>query len=99
MIIEHPSYGPAIVCKDVEEKLWKLCFYVKIEEYRKSIRKTVILRDGKEDGAATPATGSLALKAGTHLAKLISAFTKFLFDGMSFYQDFMLKVLTSTLYF
>ena len=79
-------------CKEIEEKLWKFCFYVKIEEYRKSIRKTVSLRDGQEGPDATPAAVSLALKARTHLAKLISAFTKFLSDGTSFYQEFMMKV-------
>jgi hypothetical protein len=76
----------------MEEKLWKLCFYVKIEEYRKSIRKTVLLRDSDEGPAANPGESSRVMKAKTHLAKLISAFSKFLSDGTSFYQEFMLKV-------
>ena len=54
-----------------------------------SIRKTVNLRDEKDGVAANPA---IALKARIHLAKLITAFTMFLSDGTSFYQDFMLKV-------
>jgi Telomerase activating protein Est1 len=89
--MQHPSFGSLVSCKEIEEKLWKFCFYVKIEEYRKSIRKTVSLRDGQEGPDATPAAVSLALKARAHLAKLISAFTKFLSDGTSFYQEFMMK--------
>lgn len=94
LILQHPDFGAFVTCKDIEEKLWKLCFYIKIEEYRKSIRKTLTLRDEKESIASNPAAASLALKARTHLAKLVAAFTKFLSDGSSFYQDLMLKVST-----
>jgi Telomerase activating protein Est1 len=92
LIIQHPSFGSFVTCKETEEKLWKLCFYVKIEEYRKSIRKTVLLRDSDEGPAANQGESSRVIKAKTHLAKLISAFSKFLSDGTSFYQEFMLKV-------
>ena len=97
--MQHPSFGSLVSCKEIEEKLWKFCFYVKIEEYRKSIRKTVSLRDGQEGPDATPAAVSLALKARAHLAKLISAFTKFLSDGTSFYQEFMMKASSSKISF
>ena len=69
----------------------KLCFYVKIEEYRKSIRKTTILLEDK-GGSSRPLADGLALKARTHLVKLVTVFTKFLSDGSSFYQDLMLQV-------
>ena len=91
LILQHIEYGASISCKEVGENLWKLCFYVKIEEYRKSIRKTTILLEDK-GGSSRPLADGLALKARTHLVKLVTVFTKFLSDGSSFYQDLMLQV-------
>ena len=100
LIINHPGVG-----KDVDSALWKHCFYRQIEEYRKSIRKTVQIIEnqgatgtgtsGESAGGRHATADPLMLeKAKSHLARLNSAFAKFLSDSITFYQETMLKVST-----
>jgi Telomerase activating protein Est1 len=84
LIIHHPSFG-----KDVDSALWKQCFYRQIEEYRKSIRKTVQIIESSDNATST---NPMIEKAKSHLAKLNSAFSHFLSGSMTFFQETMLKV-------
>lgn len=107
LIVEHTSHCCSIATKDIDEVLWKQCFYRQIEDYRKSIRKTVQLLDqsnattpnannsnksANNSATATLTSSEMGVKAKTHLARLTAAFIKFLSDGSMFYQDLMLKV-------
>jgi hypothetical protein len=72
--------------------LWKQCFYRQIEEYRRSIRKTVQLLEQTEPNPANAANMSTIEKAKAHLARLTAVFSKFLSDASTFYQELMLQV-------
>lgn len=87
LILEHPKFAAASP-KDIDAMLWKQCFYKQIEEFRRSIRKTmqVIEGDGRELNFI------VSDKAKQHLGRLTSAFSRFLLDSSVFYQDILKQV-------
>lgn len=73
--------------KDVHGLLWKQGFYKQIEEFRRSIQKTMQIVEGGADSGII-----MQEKAKIHLLRLSSAMHKFLTDSATFYQDFMIQL-------
>jgi hypothetical protein len=87
LIVNYPSFRAesksSSSSKDIDGLLWKSSFYKQIQEYRKSISKTLLIIEEKNN---------FLEKAKLHLIKLNSVFIKYLSDAVVFYQDLMLQL-------
>ena len=91
LLVYYPQFCSSL-SKDVDTLLWKSCFYKQIDEYRKSIKRTIDIIDN-DDGNNIDTTSSVLLdKAKLHLLKLTAVFNNFLADSIAFYQDLMLQL-------
>ena len=82
VLISAPQL-PSSLGKDIHGMLWKQGFYKQIEDFRKSIQKTIQIIEGNPD-----TTVIMQEKGKIHLLRLSSALYKFLSDSLQFYQDF-----------
>ena len=82
ILIEYPPFSSSIG-KDIHGILWKQGFYKQIDDFRKSIQKTIQIIEGNDDATA------IIKKAKMHLLRLSSALFSYLNDSSLFYQDFL----------
>ena len=79
LLFQDPTYAAS---KDMDQSLWKTCFYRKIEEFRKEIRKYAAAASNAESKA-------MAHKARAELHAVCAAFGEFIAEALTFYQDLM----------
>eukprot|EP00624_Nannochloropsis_granulata_P003797 evm.model.NODE_29163_length_12829_cov_16.997583.3 len=79
LLFQDPTYAAS---KDMDQSLWKTCFYRKIEEFRKMIRKYAAAASNAESKA-------MAHKARAELHAVCAAFGEFIAEALTFYQDLM----------
>jgi len=79
LLFQDPTYAAS---KDMDQSLWKTCFYRKIEEFRKKIRKYAAAASNAESKA-------MAHKARAELHAVCAAFGEFIAEALTFYQDLM----------
>ena len=84
LIVEYPTLS---ITKDLNEQLWKQCFYYDIEEYRYSIKDVVAIIDSNK-----PDDLSKKQKASDKIVKLMTEFKTFLMKAASFYNSMLMKV-------
>jgi len=89
LIVEHTTVATAAAAKtgkDVDVQLWKTCWYRRIEDYRKSIKKHSHALETTRDNE------ELVLKLRAHLAQLNAKLAQLLSSAAAFYQDMMLQL-------
>jgi len=79
LLFQDPTYAAS---KDMDQSLWKTCFYRKIEEFRKMIRKYAAAASNAESKA-------MAHKARAELHAVCASFGEFIAEALTFYQDLM----------
>ena len=85
LITEHTSYSNACG-KDIDGQLWKSCWYRRIEEYRKTIKKHTQVMDKDKDKP------EIVEKYRAHIANVNAGFGRFLNMAATSYQEMMLKL-------
>ena len=89
LIVEHTSVATTAAAKtgkDVVVQLWKTCWYRRIEDYRKSIKKHSHALETTRDNE------ELVLKLRAHLAQLNAKLAQLLSSAANFYQEMMLQL-------
>jgi hypothetical protein len=79
LLFHDPAYASG---KDMDQSLWKTCFYRKIEEFRKQIRRLAAAASSVDNKASCQ-------KARAELHDVCTAFGDFIADAIGFYQDLM----------
>ena len=85
LITEHTSFSNACG-KDIDGQLWKSCWYRRIEEYRKTIKKHTQVMDKDKDKP------EIVEKYRAHIANVNAGFGRFLSMAATSYQEMMLKL-------
>eukprot|EP00602_Paraphysomonas_sp_CaronLab_P008505 CAMPEP_0185027480 /NCGR_PEP_ID=MMETSP1103-20130426/12565_1 /TAXON_ID=36769 /ORGANISM="Paraphysomonas bandaiensis, Strain Caron Lab Isolate" /LENGTH=965 /DNA_ID=CAMNT_0027561495 /DNA_START=178 /DNA_END=3072 /DNA_ORIENTATION=+ len=83
VIVNYPSIAYS---KNVDNTLWKHCFYRKIEDYRKRIRGiTSLIDNGTEEGIRIE-------EQKQNLLRLSTSFNRFLCESALFYENLLVKL-------
>ena len=85
LITDHTSFSNACG-KDIDGQLWKSCWYRRIEEYRKTIKKHTQVMDKDKDKP------EIVEKYRAHIANVNAGFGRFLTLAATSYQEMMLKL-------
>jgi hypothetical protein len=83
VILRAPEFAAS---RDVELAMWKSCFYRRIEEYRKRIRKQA------QQASLSNATASQLATSKDYLHRLCQAFNKLLQEAMTFYETLLSRL-------